>query len=430
MGLNWMSDNLMDDIVMDLDLNQEPLDPSSAGSSSLGLGSLLSDLETAHNRIEERIRQLEAVTARALQRHRWRQARTTFDTVVNLDGEMQGQNRVSDLDVVERSVERGKGCKRDSSHLVAKALEMDLVVNNKVDDDDGGSFFDCNICLDMAKEPILTCCGHLYCWPCFYQLPYVDSTTKECPVCKGEVADGNVTPIYGNGDGERITELESGLKIPPRPKARRVESVRQQRVAQGLSHIPVAEALRRIRTSIGLGNHPQQQESGGVNLSFGSNSNVLQTADTLSSRRLRSRLFSRVLSEGAASLSSELDNAQRMFEDLAASLTDRLLQRSNADVLPSVHGATGDGDSFRRDAALIQSNYRTLDAVAGTGSTASVPSSSRANEVSEAAVQLENLTTDTVNLPAIRSSLASRRRSILSRLSDVDLRETRRRRLN
>ncbi|XP_059311498.1 uncharacterized protein LOC132063086 [Lycium ferocissimum] len=413
-----MSDNLMDDMVMDLDLNQEPLDPSSG--STLGLGSLLSDLETAHSRIEERIRQLEAVTARALQRHRWRQARTTSDNgnisvdgAVNVDSEMQGQNRASSLNNVERTI----GCKRDSSHLVAKALEMDVVVN-KVDDD-GGSFFDCNICLEMAKEPVLTCCGHLYCWPCFYQLPYVDSTTKECPACKGEVADANVTPIYGNGDGESITELESGLKIPPRPKARRIESVRQQRVTQGLSHIPVAEALRRIRTSIGL-----QQDSGGVNLSFGSNSHVLQNADTLSSRRLRSRLFSRVLSEGAASLSSELDNAQRMFEDLAASLTDRLLQRStNADVLPAHHGATGDGDSFRRDAALIQSNL-------GTGSTASVSSSSQANEVSDTAGQLENLTTDTGNLPAIRSSLASRRRNILSRLSDVDFRESRRRRLN
>ncbi|KAK4372220.1 hypothetical protein RND71_007604 [Anisodus tanguticus] len=339
-----MSDNLMDDMVMDLDLNQEPLDPSSG--SPLVLGSLLTDLETAHSRIEERIRKLEAVTARALQRHRWRQARSSTDTgnvsvdgAVNVDSEMQGQNRVSNLDTGERTI----GCKRDSSHLVAKALEMDLLVN---------------------------------------KLPYVDSTTKECPVCKGEVADANVTPIY--------------------------------------------EALRRIRTFIGL-----QQDSGGVNLSFASNSNVLQTADTLSSRRLRSRLFSRVLSEGAASLSSELDNAQWMFEDLAASLTDRLLQRStNADVLPAVHGTTGDGDSLRRDAALIQSNYRTLDAVAGTGSTSSVPSSSQANEVSETAVQLENLRTDTGNLPAIRSSLASRRRSLLSRLSVVDFRESRRRRLN
>ncbi|VAI58924.1 unnamed protein product [Triticum turgidum subsp. durum] len=30
--------------------------------------------------------------------------------------------------------------------------------------------FDCNICLDFAVEPVVTLCGHLYCWPCIYEL--------------------------------------------------------------------------------------------------------------------------------------------------------------------------------------------------------------------------------------------------------------------
>ena len=28
--------------------------------------------------------------------------------------------------------------------------------------------YDCNICLEIANEPIITTCGHLFCWPCFY----------------------------------------------------------------------------------------------------------------------------------------------------------------------------------------------------------------------------------------------------------------------
>ncbi|OIT35672.1 PREDICTED: uncharacterized protein LOC109243064 [Nicotiana attenuata] len=415
-----MADNLMNGVVMDLDLNQEPTESSSG--TALGLGSLLNDLETANSRIEQRILQLAAVAAGTWQHHRWR------SQTRNSSSDDIGNNNVD-------NEKQEKGCKRDRSHLVAKALEMDLVVKKVGKDGGSGSFFDCNICLDMAKEPILTCCGHLYCWSCFYQLPYVDSSTKECPVCKGEVIDENITPIYGNGHSYCSKELvECGFKIPPRPKAHRVESVRQQRVTRGLSHIPVAEALRRIRTSIGLGDHPSQQlATGDVSSSSLSSSHELQNADPIGSRGLRSRVFPRVLSEGAASLSSELENAQQMFEDLAASLTDRIRERNNSQVLPISHVAADEDNSLRRDAAIIRSERQTLDSIVETSSATSSVPSSQSNEVSDAALQLENLTTDAGNLPVSRSSLFSRRRSGFSRLSDLDsglLRETRRRRLN
>jgi E3 ubiquitin-protein ligase RNF5 len=88
------------------------------------------------------------------------------------------------------------------------------------------SSFECNICLDAAKEPVVTPCGHLFCWPCLYQWLHGHSAHSECPVCKGEVLDVNVTPIYGRGGGgERDA---SSIDVPPRPSANRSESLRQQ----------------------------------------------------------------------------------------------------------------------------------------------------------------------------------------------------------
>ncbi|WJX11305.1 RING-type E3 ubiquitin transferase [Trifolium repens] len=93
-----------------------------------------------------------------------------------------------------------------------------------------GGFFDCNICLDLAKDPVVTCCGHLFCWPCIYRWLYLSSSrtrTKECPVCKGEVSDKDVIPIYGSGNNDEVRNRHEGSssgarQIPRRPNARRV----------------------------------------------------------------------------------------------------------------------------------------------------------------------------------------------------------------
>ncbi|CAA2975199.1 probable GPI-anchored adhesin PGA55 [Olea europaea subsp. europaea] len=404
----------MDDNLADLDLNQEPLDPPV--NSDARFGSMLNELDTTHGRIEDRIRHLEAVTARTRQRQRWRQLRNPAE-ISDFSGE-----HVVDVDG-ERGAERGRVCKRSSSHLVAKALEMDSDV--KKVEKEGWSFYDCNICLEVAREPVLTCCGHLFCWVCFYQVPYIDSTSKECPVCKGEVSDSTVIPIYGNGESECVSELESGLKIPPRPKARRVESARQQQVTNGLSHGPVAEALRRIRISIGT--MEDQTEDGSRNLRFESDAPEVQTGGAAGGRRrrrLRVQRVSRVLSESAASLSSlssALSNAERLVEDLETVINNRLSS--------DTRGSSVDIENNPRtsDSAVIQSDHQALDSSAAI-------SSSQTRDVPSDDVQLLAMTTvGEINLPTVSSSSITRRRRVLSRVSNADnqdSRESRRRRLS
>ena len=74
--------------------------------------------------------------------------------------------------------------------------------------------FSCNICYDvspashfsltfhgsrcslqLASEPVVTLCGHLYCWPCLYRWLQVQSHCRTCPVCKAGVEKDKVHTV-------------------------------------------------------------------------------------------------------------------------------------------------------------------------------------------------------------------------------------------
>ncbi|CAG7905401.1 unnamed protein product [Brassica rapa] len=99
-----------------------------------------------------------------------------------------------------------------------------------------GNFFDCNICLDVSKEP-----------PCLFRWLNI-SKAKECHVCKGEVTSKTLTPIYGHGNHKReVAEECLDTKIPMRPHARRIESLRNT-IQRSLFTIPMEEMIRRIQS--------------------------------------------------------------------------------------------------------------------------------------------------------------------------------------
>jgi hypothetical protein len=107
----------------------------------------------------------------------------------------------------------------------SKTSEKKNNVEKCCDDSDEGGFYDCNIFLDLAKDPVVTLCGHLFCWPCLYRWLYLRSSgTKDCPVCKEQVTDKNVIPIYGVRNNEDVRNEDNSSsatrKIPSRPNAR------------------------------------------------------------------------------------------------------------------------------------------------------------------------------------------------------------------
>ncbi|KAF8413889.1 hypothetical protein HHK36_001883 [Tetracentron sinense] len=102
--------------------------------------------------------------------------------------------------------------------------------------DNANGCLDCNICLDFAQDPVVTLCGHLYCWPCIYKWLYFQSIStisdqeQQCPVCKADISHTTLVPLYGRG--QSLTQVEPeckgphlGMAIPPRPPACGVDAL-------------------------------------------------------------------------------------------------------------------------------------------------------------------------------------------------------------
>ncbi|XP_038690457.1 E3 ubiquitin-protein ligase RMA3-like [Tripterygium wilfordii] len=92
-----------------------------------------------------------------------------------------------------------------------------------------GGCFDCNICLETAHNPVITLCGHLYCWPCIYKWlrvqgssPDANHQKQDCPICKSNIALNTLVPLYGRGASPSESEtkkpqLDLDVPRPPPP---------------------------------------------------------------------------------------------------------------------------------------------------------------------------------------------------------------------
>lgn len=88
--------------------------------------------------------------------------------------------------------------------------------------------FECNICFELAQDPIVTLCGHLFCWPCLYKWLHIHGHSPECPVCKAVIQQEKLVPLYGRGKAPTDPRSKAipGISIPNRPAGQRPETAR------------------------------------------------------------------------------------------------------------------------------------------------------------------------------------------------------------
>lgn len=118
----------------------------------------------------------------------------------------------------KKSSRLGGGSEEDSSSNNNPSAAGGSGSNNE---EDGTAAFECNICLDTARDAVISLCGHLFCWPCLHQWLETRPNSKSCPVCKSAISKEKVVPLYGRGNTQQKDPRDK--VIPPRPRGTRSE---------------------------------------------------------------------------------------------------------------------------------------------------------------------------------------------------------------
>lgn len=239
--------------TMNFDLNLDPY-PSSSDDESSTTVPVTSEEAASINRLHiMRARQSLRLALRHLPLSRYN-ALETADNPSNFN--------VRDFLVSVSDEGRSSGEEMQVNDAKKEDGSLGKVSDEKANDNEI-DFYTCNICLDVATNPVVTCCGHLFCWPCIYCWLNIHSKAKDCPVCKGEVNFKTVTPIIGRGRvGTRESKDKYNVTIPPRPRANRVESLRQ--TIERSANISFEELLRHVRNIVPLAGEPEPETTGGT----------------------------------------------------------------------------------------------------------------------------------------------------------------------
>jgi E3 ubiquitin-protein ligase RNF5 len=111
--------------------------------------------------------------------------------------------------------------------------------------DNTNSQYECNICLDTARDAVISMCGHLFCWPCLHKWIETRPNNQTCPVCKSAISKEKVIPLYGRNCTDKKDPRD---KVPPRPQGQRTEATRNNLLGFG--------GFEGLQVSFGIGAFP------------------------------------------------------------------------------------------------------------------------------------------------------------------------------
>jgi len=109
----------------------------------------------------------------------------------------------------------------NSDRLEASTSGVNTEQKSNDEESSANAAFECNICLDVARDAVISMCGHLFCWPCLHTWLETRPNRQICPVCKAGIGKDKVVPLYGRDDANPKDPRDK--PVPPRPKGQRPE---------------------------------------------------------------------------------------------------------------------------------------------------------------------------------------------------------------
>ncbi|KAF9346739.1 hypothetical protein BGX26_001750 [Mortierella sp. AD094] len=145
-----------------------------------------------------------------------RAATTTITTTTNTTT-TTNDNTDHPTDII-----KGPATGHDKEQATSSSTTSTKTTTTSTMDSEPNAEFSCNICFDTSVSPVLTLCGHLFCWSCLHQWLDAQRQNPTCPVCKAGCEQDKVIPIYGRGR----EQVDPRSTTPKRPAGQRPEPLR------------------------------------------------------------------------------------------------------------------------------------------------------------------------------------------------------------